>query len=1179
MFVSGFRFSMKYFFYLLLTVLVLAVTGCSTKRNNFFTRQYHRLTTRYNVYFNGEEALKAGVKKMEKNHKEDYTNLLPVFVSNNEQTRAICGADMDYAIEKAVKAIDKHSITAKPKRRRNKDSRNYETFRKKKEFNDQIAKCYLLLGKAYFYKKKYTMANNTFRYIQRQYPEDEQLMTEVNLWMLRSLTEMGRYDEAVPFLETLEGAKLKRPQREMYAAACTDFYVRQTHYPKAISAAENLIDVCKSIKRKPRYNFMLSQLYLKENQDAQAMTALKKAVRFNFNYEMVFNAKINMALAYQSGDENVRKKLEKMLRDSRNEEYRDRIYYALASIEEKRGNEEKAIELYWQSVKTSVDNDNQKSLSFLKLGDYYYKQKEYIPAQSCYDSCMYFMDSRIEGYEQLKTLVGDLTELVTNLNTIQRQDSLQRLAALPEAERNGVIDGMIQKIKDEQQRQKELEQQAQQERSFFMRNDMLSRGDAFNQASNTGGDWYFYNPMTVSLGKNDFKRKWGRRKLEDNWRRRNKAMVDFAEDPEMLAEENEEGKEKLDVTSREYYLKDIPMTEEQKAASEKKVEDAYYKAGEIYLYKFDDPAKALDCFSAFISRFPESNNITLVYYLAYDAASKAGKAEIAERFKGDLIRKFPESDFAQGLQDPEYFKKVDQDLRNIDRRYAEAYELYRNVYYKDALAICEDILKSYPGNKMSAKVLFLRAMCIVNLRPADEAREALNRVVEAKPGKEVLQVVNGILASMDVGDKPVLYADAEMADARYLKSVRNWTFDEEGNAEEKEGERNADPYKADKGQEYFVLILLPEDIKTMQVLHLQTRLTFINAALTIGEEEKTYEMKKEDLWYKTTVLKIGSFSGYEEAEIYLNRIGTDKVLLKNFRGKNYRIFAISKDNFSVLKRLKNTEQYVDFFVQNYFEDRGQGEILSGRQGAAAHLFKFEENEKHDFVLMVPYRQVNVKKTAELIHGIEPAFSLEKETYDDEYEMVVVKNVGNQAQSMEYMALVSRNKDIFERLSGISSYMFTITQSNLSILLENQNIGEYMKFFGDNYQKNQSGEVGVEEGDFIYAKNTAHKFVLFYPNTIDPFKLKTGFEEFNFAGLMMNNVKYDEDHDCLVVSGFNNKEEALRYFRTASDNRKLFKPLRNADYRNFIISDSNFNVMREKQEVEQYLLFFKKYYLD
>lgn len=693
---------------------MVVLCGCSVKRNNFFSRNYHQLTTRYNVYFNGDQALKSGIKHMENRHREDYTHLLPVFVSNDEQTRSICSSDMDYAIEKAAKAIDKHSITAKPRRRKNKDSKNYQTFRKKKEFNNQLDKCYLLLGKAYFYKKKYTMANNTFRFIQRQYAEDEALMTEVSIWLFRSLTEMGRYEEAARIMDRLDGSTLKRKQREMVAAARTDFYVRQGMYEQAIPEAERLVRTCKSIKRKPRYNFLLSQLYVKENQDGAAKLALKKATRFNFNYEMVFNARIGMALAYQEGDAAVEKKLKKMLRDSRNEEFQDRIYYALANIENKRGNEEGAAGLYWKSVHASVDNDNQQALSFVKLGDYYFKNKAYVQAQSCYDSCLLVMDSRYEDYEKLKSLLTDLTELVTNLRIIQTQDSLQRIAVLPEEERNRLIDDKITAIKEQENTRKEQERREQAERNFYRRNDMLSRGDAFSQG-NRGGDWYFYNPVTIALGKNDFKRKWGRRKLEDNWRRRNKASIGLADETgEELAEMTGGEREVKDVKSREYYLQDLPLTPEMLQASEKQIEEAYYKAGEIYLYRLNDPEKALECFDAYIQRFKNTANLPMVYYLASTTALKAGKAAEAERYKTELTALFPESDFARGLQDPNYFRQVEDVLKVVEKKYQEAYRYYQKVYYHEAAQICDRILKAYPDNKLKSNVLFLKAMCVVN---------------------------------------------------------------------------------------------------------------------------------------------------------------------------------------------------------------------------------------------------------------------------------------------------------------------------------------------------------------------------------------------------------------------------------------------------------------------------------
>ena len=703
---------------------MVVLCGCSVKRNNFFSRNYHQLTTRYNVYFNGDQALKSGIKHMENRHREDYTHLLPVFVSNDEQTRSICSSDMDYVIEKAAKAIDKHSITAKPRRRKNKDSKNYQTFRKKKEFNNQLDKCYLLLGKAYFYKKKYTMANNTFRFIQRQYAEDEALMTEVSIWLFRSLTEMGRYEEAARIMDRLDGSTLKRKQREMVAAARTDFYVRQGMYEQAIPEAERLVRTCKSIKRKPRYNFLLSQLYVKENQDGAAKLALKKATRFNFNYEMVFNARIGMALAYQEGDAAVEKKLKKMLRDSRNEEFQDRIYYALANIENKRGNEEGAAGLYWKSVHASVDNDNQQALSFVKLGDYYFKNKAYVQAQSCYDSCLLVMDSRYEDYEKLKSLLTDLTELVTNLRIIQTQDSLQRIAVLPEEERNRLIDDKITAIKEQENTRKEQERREQAERNFYRRNDMLSRGDAFSQG-NRGGDWYFYNPVTIALGKNDFKRKWGRRKLEDNWRRRNKASIGLADETgEELAEMTGGEREVKDVKSREYYLQDLPLTPEMLQASEKQIEEAYYKAGEIYLYRLNDPEKALECFDAYIQRFKNTANLPMVYYLASTTALKAGKAAEAERYKTELTALFPESDFARGLQDPNYFRQVEDVLKVVEKKYQEAYRYYQKVYYHEAAQICDRILKAYPDNKLKANVLFLKAMCVVNTGSPQEAKNA-----------------------------------------------------------------------------------------------------------------------------------------------------------------------------------------------------------------------------------------------------------------------------------------------------------------------------------------------------------------------------------------------------------------------------------------------------------------------
>lgn len=242
------------------------------------------------------------------------------------------------------------------------------------------------------------------------------------------------------------------------------------------------------------------------------------------------------------------------------------------------------------------------------------------------------------------------------------------------------------------------------------------------------------------------------------------------------------------------------------------------------------------------------------------------------------------------------------------------------------------------------------------------------------------------------------------------------------------------------------------------------------------------------------------------------------------------------------------------------------------------MFSYEEGVNHHFVLAVPFREVNTKRIAEALHAVDPAFSLVKEDYNGEYELIVVKNTGAREPALNYMNAVLKDKTVFDHLAGIDYETFIITENNLKALTENQYMDEYMKFFNDNYLKN-AGAVGIEDGDYVYNKSVGHKFILIYPNTIDPYKLKAVFEDFNFAGLSLNNLKFDDENDCMVISGFGNKDEGMRYFNMVVTNRKLLKPLKNVDYTNFIITEVNLNTLSEKKTIEAYLEFFKKYYLN
>lgn len=1152
-------------FYSISVALVVVLSGCSVKRNHFFSRQYHQFTTRYNVYFNGKHALRAGEKKMEDKHKEDYTGLLPVFFSADKDTRASSAADMEYAAAKAVKAIEKHSITAKPRRRKNKDSKRYQTFRKKKEFNNQLDKCYLLLGKAYFYRGKYTQASHTFRFIQRQYAGDEKIMAETAVWMFRTLTEQGRFEEAGRWMKSLEGMKLNRKLGEIAAAARTDYYLRQERFAEAVLEAEKLINATRSLKRKPRYYFILAQLCQTMDRENEAMTAFKKSVRFNFDYEMTFQARINMALALREGDRETERKLNKMLRDSRNEEFRDRIYYALGVLEERKGDEAQAVDMFWKSVRASVGNDRQEGLSFLKLGDYYFKERDYINACHCYDSCLYAMNAEDKGYFELQARLADLTALTACLNTIRLQDSLIRLAALPEAERKRLAEE-----KKQEARQRENEGLAGIPSTPGTSDAAGWRTASFRNRQ--GGEWYFYNPVTRAAGKNEFNRRWGRRKLEDHWRRHNKSVVEFTDSQKLLVHE-ENAVAATNAGQREADLNDLPLTEEKRRRCEQKIEEALYEAGELYRYKLEDSEKACECFEAYIRRFQEAKRLPLVYYMASKTAAEAGDAGKAAEFKRVLKERFPDSDFAKGIDDEAYFRKMEQVRGMVEEQYRQAFDLYRNVYYREAEERCDRILAEYPENHVKANVLFLKAMCVLNTREAEEGKKALEEVLENSPSQAIEAEVKNILRLMATGEKPVIYSSGDMAESRQLRRERNWNFSREVDGENRMEYRTT--YQEAPEMEQRVVFLLPETMTAAEKKRFGSRLNFIHE--DEATEGKRYRLMEQDAIADRKAVWIEKFGQVGEALEYLKRISADRYLLKIIGDRDYRMFSIDSANLALLERLKDVERYVDFFAEHYFADRREGEIIAGREGTAAHLFSEGEKQMHHFVLAVPSRDVNARRIAESLRPVSPGLPVAKENYDAYTALIVVKNVGDKAQALAYLKEVLKNKEVFDRLAGLDYDAFVVHDPNLKVLRDNECLKEYIQFFNNRYLK-EAGAVGVASGDYIYNNSVAHRFVLILPDEEAGAKLKPVFEEFNFAGLSFGEEPYGSSR-ALVISGFSTKEEAMRYFNRVSGDRKWLKALRNVDYMHFVISEVNWRTLSEKKNLEDYLEFFKKYYMN
>jgi tetratricopeptide (TPR) repeat protein len=497
------------------------------EKNTSLTRNYHNLTSHYNIYFNGSESYKRGINKARDAVQMDYNRILPVFLYEDESVHSTVKGDMKRAIDKSTKVITFHSITAKPKVKEGNQSAKDKAFYEQNEYNKWVDDSYLLMGRAYMYQGEYFLAAETFKHILVTFPREEVRFLAMT-WLARAYLMIDEGREAERLLSSL-GDEYAFPEDYLvaYHTTLTQLHIQNEAYEPAAQNLELALGQ-KGVDKedKIRYTYILAQLYEETGQNELALEKYKRVTRYNPTYEMAFNARVSMAEVYEAGSassEDLKKLLNKMLRDSKNREYRDQIYFALGNIAMEEGDREKAIEYYSLSVSTSMQNRYQKGFSSLTLAEMYYEEPDYLLSAAYYDSAVTFLNRDYPGYANLQNLSASLGGLVYNVSVYELEDSVQMLAALPEESMLAIIDGIIEEVRKEEEEARLAEQQAMQDMAFNQ--SMLSNNPTGGPTGQAGGQWYFYNLAAKSSGQPQFRMKWGERRLEDNWRRKNKQSL------------------------------------------------------------------------------------------------------------------------------------------------------------------------------------------------------------------------------------------------------------------------------------------------------------------------------------------------------------------------------------------------------------------------------------------------------------------------------------------------------------------------------------------------------------------------------------------------------------------------------------------------------------------------------
>ncbi len=755
-------------------IIMVALAACSTKKNNAATRNYQAFITRYNIYYNGDTHYKETLADMEGKYEDDFSRRVymhPVEAKEDNTAPQPLG-DFNRSIEKAQKAIQLRTIKKKPKVKGSRNSPKNKEWLRREEYNPFLHNAWMMMGRGQYYNGDFLGAASTFFYISKHFKWLPATVTEARLMQALSYISMGWQYEAEVILTRIKKDELTNNRlRRLYNYVYANFYIHADNYA---DAEPFLVEAVKGSRgaQKTRLNFLLGQVYQHLGRFAEAYKAFDAAgSSSSAPYRTKFNARIKQSEVFMGKDiEPEVKALRRMTRYDRNKEYLDQVYYAIGNLYLAHGDTAKAIENYELANEKSTRNGVDKAVNQVRLGELYFIRGNYEKAQPNYSEAVPLLPESFPDYENIKRRSDVLDELAVYSQNVNLQDSLLRLAAMPEEQRNKVIDKIIADLK-----KKEKEEAEEARRQEYLANEaamgnQLQDNSTQSFVINSDNSWYFYNTATKNAGRTEFQKRWGSRKLEDDWRRRNKATFntdDFAAEGEDSENENSEASSADDSNEApvdtaaaarandphfpEYYLAQIPQTEEEKATSHDVIQEGLYNMGVILKDKLDDFGASHREFDRLLADYPDNIYRLDTYYNLYLMCLRQGKAAEAERWRQLILSDFADSKYGIAMKDPAYIEK----LRNMDRVQQELYEATYQAYLDNRNADVHEANKrmqtEYPLSKIMPKFMFLDALAYVTEKDTESFNSTLRDLLERYPDTDITPIASAWLKGMAQG--------------------------------------------------------------------------------------------------------------------------------------------------------------------------------------------------------------------------------------------------------------------------------------------------------------------------------------------------------------------------------------------------------------------------------------------
>lgn len=908
--------------------IALILTGCSTQKNTAQSRWWHAFNAKYNTYYNGTLAYIDGSLEKETENKDNYTEQIPLYTVSNKNSREIGKANFDRAIEKCEKAIHQHSIKRRPEwtKNRRKTAKDIEWL-SRREYNPFLWKAWMLMGRSQFYQGDFESAAATFSYMSRLYATQPAIYGKARAWLAKCYIEQNwNYDAEDVIRNMLRDSIHWRAQKE-WDYTFADYYIHTGNAEQAIPYLRKVISHEMRRKQKAREWYLMGQLQASIGNKKEAYKAFRHVIHQNPPYELAFNARIAMTevMAKDNASKMI-SRLKRMAASDNNKEYQDQIYYAIGNIHLSRKDTLQAITAYEKGNQKSTRNGIEKGVLLLHLGDLYWTKEKFSDARRCYGEAIGLLDKDRKDYQQLANRSKVLDELVPYTDAVQLQDSLQQLARMSEKERNAAIDRVIDalKKKEKEERNRKAEEEAEstlrQDGGNFANNNNFASSNSPQKnnenSANTpaNGQWYFYSPLTVSQGKAQFQKLWGKRDNVDNWQRINKTVVANAAGAEEMTDEQRdslaqaaEQEELLKQTSdsavndphrREYYLAQIPFTPEQLAESNKLLEDGLYHAGVIFKDKLDNLPLSRKSLLRLVNNHPDYAHLDDAYYHLYLLYSRERKPEMAQTYLQKLKAEYPESQWTTLLSDPYYAENAKRGVQIEDSLYTLTYQAFRDGEYDKVERNAQISRNRFPDGANRDKFLFIGGLSKLNDGDIKSCLADLKEVVSKYPDSRLSEMAGMIINGVDAGRR--LYGGK--FDLNDVWTRRSIELNDRDSTRQKgySPERNA--------SFVFLLAYDPDKTNENQLLFEMAKYNFTSYMA------RYFDINIEDL-EGLHRMQISGFNSYDEARQYANAV-YQQPAIKRLLG-NVRAYVISEPNLKLLGTSHTYEEYEKFYSKHF----------------------------------------------------------------------------------------------------------------------------------------------------------------------------------------------------------------------------------------------------------------------